>query len=201
MARWKRLNFCLTIRFYLALATHIQDWRSRAQNLRLSQVLDMYFSQRGIFGMTSEDNAIRACNRRTLFTSVAPMETLREQSFAFTTVLDGEMQTQVTLTPNSTQRISTQASEALQSYISELITTEERKNYIFLSETARLYDNTFFFNTSPPSFYCAANTLNDLTCAATATVENDETIWRAASDIYIFIDTTWALSQIRTMIG
>lgn len=113
------------------LATNILEWRNRAQNLRLSQVLDMYFSQRGIFGMTNQDNAIRACNRRTLFPVVAPMERLREQSFAFTTVLDGEMQTQVTLTPNSTQRISGQAAEALQGYISKSITTGKRKINIF----------------------------------------------------------------------
>lgn len=102
----------------LTIASNIAEWRNRAQNLRLSQVLDMYFSQRGIFGMTNQENAIRACNRRGLFPMFAPMDRLREQSLAFTTVLDGEMQSQVTLTPNSTARLSAQASDALQTYIS-----------------------------------------------------------------------------------
>lgn len=103
----------------ITIASNIAEWRNRAQNLRLSQVLDMYFSQRGMFGMTSEETAIRACNRRSLFPQFAPMDRLREQSLAFTTVLDGEMQSQVTLTPNSTARLSAQASEALNTYISE----------------------------------------------------------------------------------
>ena len=105
----------------LTIGTNIEEWRNRAQNLRLSQVLDMYFSQRGMFGMTNEENAIRACNRRSLFPIVAPMSRLQEQSLAFTTVLDGEMQSQVTLTPNSTARLSALASDALQIYISKLI--------------------------------------------------------------------------------
>lgn len=103
----------------LTLASNIVEWRNRAQNLRLSQVLDMYFSQRGIFGMVNEEGAIRACNRRNLFPIIAPMDRLREQALAFTTVLDAEMQSQVTLTPNSTARLSAQASEALQSYVSK----------------------------------------------------------------------------------
>lgn len=103
----------------LVLGQSIVLWRDRAQNMRLSQVLDMYYSQRGIFGMTNDDTAIRACNRRNLFPEASPMQRLRDQSFAFTTVLDGEMQTQVTLTPNSTARISAQASDALQAYISK----------------------------------------------------------------------------------
>lgn len=101
----------------LVLGANIELWRSNAQNLRLSQVLDMYYSQRGIFGMVNNEGAIRACNRRTLFPTVAPINRLREQSFAFTTVLDGEMQTAVTLTANSTQRISGQASEAVVTYV------------------------------------------------------------------------------------
>lgn len=104
----------------LVLAQNIVNWRDRVGGqLRLSQVLDMYYSQRGIFGMTNEETAIRACNRRTLFPDVAPIARLREQSFAFTTVLDGEMQTQVTLSPNSTSRISAQASDALSTYVGE----------------------------------------------------------------------------------
>lgn len=101
----------------LVMGTNIPIWRSAAQNLRLSQVLDMYFSQRGIFGRTNVETAVRACNRRNLFSVVAPIERLREQSFAFTTVLDGEMQTHVTLSANSTRRFSEQASEALNTYV------------------------------------------------------------------------------------
>lgn len=135
----------------LILATNIVQWRDRFQGLRLSQVLDMYFSQRGMFGMTNDETAIRACNRRALFPIVAPMETLRNQAFAFTTVLDGEMQTAVTLTPVSTQRMATQASDALQTYIGKSAPEKKAspmsfRNSIF-SQSARLLcknENTFF---------------------------------------------------------
>lgn len=103
----------------LILATNIANWRQRANTLRLSQVLDMYYTQRGIFGMVNPETSIRACNRNAHFTTVAPIAQLQAQSNAFTTVLDGEMQTQVTLTPNSTQRISAQASMALFNYVSK----------------------------------------------------------------------------------
>lgn len=118
----------------LVLGMNVLQWRERASNLRLSQVLDMYFSQRGVFGMTNDENAIRACNRRNLYPTVAPMQRLREQSIAFTTVLDGEMQTSVTLTPNSTARIATQAAEALHSYISKCITVIRTLELFFSSQ-------------------------------------------------------------------
>lgn len=76
----------------LILGTNINQWRRDVQTLTLSQIIDMYYSQRGMFGMTNEENALRACNRRNVFPSVAPTNLLREQSIAFTTVLDGEMQ-------------------------------------------------------------------------------------------------------------
>lgn len=43
--------------------------------------------------------------------------------------------------------------------------------------------------------------MNDLTCASTQTNVGSETIWRTASDVYIFVDTTWPFVQIRAMIG
>lgn len=193
----------------LTIATNILQWRERAQNLRLSQVLDMYYSQRGIFGMVDEETAIRACNRRNNFPIVAPMQQLRDQSFAFTTVLDGEMQSQVTLSRNSTVRISAQASDALHAYVSELLINMMKflnfNNEQFPTrQSVRCYDNTFFSFASFFLFFYArfaANTLNDLTCAGTATVPNDNTIWRAATDIYIFIDVSWPFRDIQTMIG
>ncbi|CAO1322852.1 unnamed protein product [Diamesa hyperborea] len=143
----------------LIMGMNIVEWASRASNLRLSQVLDMYYSQRGVFG----NNDFRACNRRAMFTTVVPIQRLRDEANAFTTVLDGEMQTQVTLNLNSTQRISEQAADALSTYI--------------------------------------PNTLNDLTCASTSTTPNDETIWRTATDIYIFVDMSWTFREIQPMLG
>lgn len=46
-----------------------------------------------------------------------------------------------------------------------------------------------------------ANSLNDLTCATTTENVGSETIWRTATDIFIFVDTTWNFVEIRAMIG
>uniref|UniRef100_A0A182P9B3 VWFA domain-containing protein n=1 Tax=Anopheles epiroticus TaxID=199890 RepID=A0A182P9B3_9DIPT len=132
----------------LLLATNIAEWRNRANNLRLSQLLDMYYSHRGVFNDT-----VRSCNRRDLFTTVAPMQQLREQTVAFSTVLDKEMQMPFTISQEAIINFSDRATDALANYI--------------------------------PS------ALNDLTCEATAIVMNDPTIWRTASDLFIFIDAAW----------
>lgn len=107
----------------LLIGLRINEWHQNQQSLRLSQIIDMYYSQRGIFGReTTEgsDTSLRACNRRNMFSTINQV-TLRQQSIAFTTVLDGEMQSSVTLTPNSTMRIASQAVDALQAYVGRLI--------------------------------------------------------------------------------
>ncbi|XP_053679767.1 uncharacterized protein LOC128730713 [Anopheles nili] len=132
----------------LLIATNIAEWRSRANNLRLSQVLDMYYSHRGVFNDT-----VRSCNRRDLFTTVAPMVQLREQTVAFSTVLDREMQMPFTITQDAIINFSDRSTDALANYI--------------------------------------PTALNDLSCEATAIEMNDPTVWRAASDLYIFVDAAW----------
>lgn len=105
----------------LLMGLRIQEWHGRFSNLRLSQILDMYYSQRGMFGTSQNpETSIRACNRNEMFSTI-PMQTLIQQSIAFTTVLDGEMAAAVTLNPNSTQRFGTQATNALQQYIGRLV--------------------------------------------------------------------------------
>lgn len=96
----------------LVLALHIQEWRSQASQLRLSQVLDMYYSQRGVF---SSD--IKSCARRGLFTQVAPLAQLQAQTTAFSTVLDREMQLRVTLSSDAIRQFSSSAAQALTSHV------------------------------------------------------------------------------------
>lgn len=66
-----------------------------------------------------------------------------------------------------------------------------------------MHSLTSYNNTS--SFFSLthyiAGSMNDLTCAGTQTNVGSETIWRTASDIYIFVDMTWPFVQIRAMIG
>lgn len=85
----------------LILALNVVNFRGLAPAMRLSQLIDMYYSQRGVF--TSN---VRACNRRALFTEVAPVAQLEAQSMAFGLVLDREMQLRFTLSDQSIQQVS-----------------------------------------------------------------------------------------------
>lgn len=96
----------------LILAMNIQNWRSRVPNIRLSQLLDMYYSQRGVL---STD--FRACNRNGLFTGVAPVATMVAQANAFANVLDRETQLRVTLSSGAISTFADQAANALSAYI------------------------------------------------------------------------------------
>ncbi|PNF34288.1 hypothetical protein B7P43_G16548 [Cryptotermes secundus] len=69
----------------LILGTHIDEWRRYVPEgeLKLSQILSMYYSEDGVF--TPE---YRACRRRDLYSEVAPNTVMEEQTFRFTMVLD-----------------------------------------------------------------------------------------------------------------
>jgi len=56
------------------LASEIETLYSKIPTLRLSQILDLYYSSRGLF-----DPAIRACNRKTLFQTVISKQIMIEQ--------------------------------------------------------------------------------------------------------------------------
>lgn len=99
----------------LILATNIESYRSQAPQLRLSQLIDMYYSQRGVFSST-----VSSCNRGVLFTQVAPIETLRAQTEAFSAVLDREMQMRVTLPPVSIRQFAERSANSLSTYIRKL---------------------------------------------------------------------------------
>lgn len=105
----------------LILALNVESYRSRAQNLRLSQLLDMYYSQRGVFSTN-----VSSCNRALNFAQVAPLTLMQAQTTAFSAVLDREMQLRVTLPTEAIQRFSEAAAEALTTYI-------RRKNHAFIT--------------------------------------------------------------------
>lgn len=58
----------------LILANEIESLYSKIPTLKLSQILNMYYSTRGLF-----NPSIRACNRKTLFTTLTENSTLSMQ--------------------------------------------------------------------------------------------------------------------------
>jgi len=61
----------------IVIAENLPRWMDINGRLRLSQVLDMYYSDRGV----SFDNEIKACRRSDLVTQFVPLAKLREQVF------------------------------------------------------------------------------------------------------------------------
>lgn len=96
----------------LILAMNIENWRSQTPNLKLSQLLRMYYSLDGVMG-----SGIMACNRKENFEVYAPMNVMIAQTGAFAQVLDREMQISYTLTPEVIAQFATTAVRALSSYI------------------------------------------------------------------------------------
>lgn len=96
----------------LVLGLNVDEWRRQTSQLRLSQLLDMYYSNRGVF---SSD--IRSCNRRGLFTKFVQPNQLLAQTIGFSTVLDREMQLRVTLTNSNIEQFSTNSAETLRTYV------------------------------------------------------------------------------------
>ncbi|XP_011292750.2 uncharacterized protein LOC101888530 isoform X2 [Musca domestica] len=96
----------------LIIALNIQSWRQQVSNLKLSQLLRMYYSLDGVL-----NSGIMACNRATYFTQNIQMTTMNVQASAFAQVLDREMQLHVTLSPDAIATFAASAASALGTYI------------------------------------------------------------------------------------
>ena len=59
----------------LIIAKNLPGWIKKFPNLRLSQVLDMYYSNRGVH----VDGIVRACDRAAIFRHVAPKPIMKKQ--------------------------------------------------------------------------------------------------------------------------
>lgn len=104
----------------LIMALNIQNWRTQASNMRLSQLLRMYYSMNGVLG-----SGIMACNRKDTFNNLYSnnpnqlMTTMVTQVTGFSQVLDREMQLPYTLDSTSIPTFAEVASNALSNYISK----------------------------------------------------------------------------------
>ncbi|XP_061399935.1 uncharacterized protein LOC133335641 [Musca vetustissima] len=96
----------------LIIALNIQSWRQQVSNLKLSQLLRMYYSLDGVL-----NSGIMACNRAAYFTQNIQMTTMNVQASAFAQVLDREMQLRVTLSPDAIATFAASAATALGTYI------------------------------------------------------------------------------------
>lgn len=98
----------------LILALNIDTWRSSVSSLKVSQILDLYYSPRGVF-----DSSIRACNRKLLQTDYAPTDTLKTQTIAFNSLLDDEARLISTLSPQDLIAVGGNSVDAFVNYLRE----------------------------------------------------------------------------------
>uniref|UniRef100_A0A6M2DZA1 VWFA domain-containing protein n=1 Tax=Xenopsylla cheopis TaxID=163159 RepID=A0A6M2DZA1_XENCH len=99
----------------LIIGSNIKAWSSSASTLKLSQVLDMYYSERGVF--SGEE---KACKRQELFVKYAPSNTLKTQAASFTTVLEKEINLKVSLSQERIQEAAQKAADRLIAYVPTL---------------------------------------------------------------------------------
>ncbi|XP_031784515.1 uncharacterized protein LOC100680378 isoform X1 [Nasonia vitripennis] len=67
----------------LIIAKNLDKWINKFENLKLSQVLDMYYSERGVVF----DKSVKACLRGDQFPRIGPKSILEEQTYAVAQVL------------------------------------------------------------------------------------------------------------------
>lgn len=111
----------------LLIALNIAEWRQKTSELRLSQLLDMYYSQRGVLGSN-----FKSCNRRELFAKNIQPNQLQAQTVAFSTVLDREIQLRVTMTNDAIRQFSSTATETLVSYVGTYRRSGRRHSWVFM---------------------------------------------------------------------
>lgn len=83
-------------------------------SLKISQILDLYYSPRGVFS-----SSIRACNRKLLQTDYAPTETLQAQTIAFNSLLDNEARLTATLRSNDLIEVGQASVDTFLNYLRE----------------------------------------------------------------------------------
>ncbi|XP_023246889.1 uncharacterized protein LOC111643380 [Copidosoma floridanum] len=95
----------------LILANRVLQYYEKSRNLRLSQVLDMYYGERGFF-----DRNVRACKRREHFVTVAPTDTLKSQTLSAVILLNPDIGT-ATFSYETVERFVKQAVDDLGTHI------------------------------------------------------------------------------------
>ncbi|XP_018398035.1 PREDICTED: uncharacterized protein LOC108776035 [Cyphomyrmex costatus] len=128
------------------LANEIEALYTKVPKLRLSQILDLYYSSRGLFNPT-----IRACNRKTLFQTTISKQIMLEQTYSASLVLE-EYLHKATINDDKMKNFATQATEELASYVdlmnNELCHETETRNFDEVVQIA--IDLTIIIDTTWP---------------------------------------------------
>ncbi|CAK1601953.1 unnamed protein product [Parnassius mnemosyne] len=100
----------------LILASYVPSWIEQRRSLRLSQVLEMYYSNEGV----SFDPTVRACNRLSLYTNAVNSSLLTSQTLRFAHILSLKQIT-VYIPLEEMQRMSEAAVTAFMEYVPSVL--------------------------------------------------------------------------------
>ncbi|XP_046990463.1 uncharacterized protein LOC124595663 [Schistocerca americana] len=102
----------------LIIAKNIVSWRSQKPNLRLSHILQQYYSEKGVL-----NTPYKACSRREQYAAVTPETEMKAQvdAFAYTLYTSAPLATSMKL--EAVKSFSADAISALNSYITSLDST------------------------------------------------------------------------------
>ena len=101
----------------LIMALNIENWRTRFQTLKVSQILDMYYSPRGVFSQEA-----RACNRYNQLNTVAPSNLLRQETIAFGVLFDNTATFPGTILDDTIPRVINKSVDLFYQYIRKCVT-------------------------------------------------------------------------------
>ncbi|KAG5894332.1 hypothetical protein JTB14_004376 [Gonioctena quinquepunctata] len=140
----------------LFMALRIENWRSTFADLKISQILDLYYSspQKGVF-----DSTFKACNRNILFTEMTSRERLQTETFNLMAPMNQRSGLPNSVSSEAYPTLSNASLEAFYGYLPRLIRS-------------------------------------DLQCPPV-----DSYIERAATDLLIFIDSTWSFNTVQLVIS
>lgn len=112
VVRWK-CNHYKTIYLFAGfiIANHLQEWTTKLDRIRLSQIIEMYYSSYGV----PMNHGIRACNRKQNMAKLFPASDIYEQTLNMVNVLWIRL-SPVYITPSEIQNISNAAVKAFENY-------------------------------------------------------------------------------------
>lgn len=100
----------------LNLGLNIGVWSSKISNLKISQILDLYYSSRGVL-----NNTMRACNRKLLRENYAATPALTVQVAAVTPLLDEVSTGQVSIDRSKFTDLAQSAVDSFNVYLGNLV--------------------------------------------------------------------------------
>ncbi|XP_023945724.2 uncharacterized protein LOC112051350 [Bicyclus anynana] len=100
----------------LILANYLPTWVEQRRSLRLSQVLDMYYSNEGV----SFDTSVRACNRHALYANIVNGTQLLRETSRFAHMLSLQQIT-VYIPRETMERMSEAAATAFMNYVPTIL--------------------------------------------------------------------------------